>query len=454
MSQIRGTSIHSDLTAHSSKNAALQGAAWTFDFAFGVLVSLGLHSLRSELPAWGWLPLLSTLLLSLGIAGLGRVLMRRTLGEWIFDLLPVHRLSIQVLTRDTPVTRQVGAGVALATLLFSNGLWITEGILEHPILLTAREVALDPFLPQDSHWTIAPFYFALVATPHTYQGAPVFYGLGYQKGPPAVFVDHFTARWDYPDIQWVVEGPKTPRIAGSSEGADRNTLRDCLKEWGGFDADCQGLRQEVLARHVSEMRAQTRAPLGADHWALRWFHISNPALHPDDVPQGFYLQARGPVFQEERYVFVSARGRHQAFALRAPIGAAGLPARELFHQIAASTRMNDDLAMGRLWSEQQLKQIRTSQIKSMEQWSAIFALLLGRVSVDPKDRQAYFHLGGMAHAALKMAVRGYPAWVKGLAEMLQACERYLADLAPESIEHRSIRLLAVDAEKALKGERF
>lgn len=457
MSQIRGTSIHSDLTAHSGKNTALHGAAWTLDLCLGLSATLAGHAVRSELPAWGVLPLLATGLLSLGIALLGRVLLGQTVGEWVFDLLPARRFGLRLLARATPLTRQVTAGAALAGLVFANGLWVTERVLEHPILRTAREITVDPFLPaQSAQWTIAPFYFALVATPHSYQGSPVFYGLGYQKGPPAVFVDHFTARWDYPDIQWVVEGPKTPRATASDNaaGTERSQLRECLLTWGGLNSQCQDLRQDVLARHVREMRAQTHARFGGDRWALRWFQISNPALHPDDVPQGFYLQARGPVFQEERYVFVSARGRHQAFALRAPAGAVGAPARELFHQIAASTRMNDDLAMGKLWSDQQLRQVRTSQIQKMEQWSAVFALLLGRVSVDPRDRQAYYHLGGMAHAALKMAVRGYPAWVKGLAEMLQACERYLADLAPESVEHRSLRLLAVDADKALKGERF
>jgi hypothetical protein len=174
-------------------------------------------------------------------------------------------------------------------------------------------------------------------------------------------------------------------------------------------------------------------------WSLRWLIVSDPALPPEQRPQGFYLSARGDSLSQDRFTLVLPNGSQQAFILDYPSNERGEEARELFQLSLRSLRGSPELASGRMLVDHAIAEISLDAIRSLEpaqrlsRLADIQALLLAKLSVDPRTYDTYFHLAGTASL---LATSDLPPGedrgehVSRSRALVQSLSLYARDLAP------------------------
>jgi hypothetical protein len=155
-------------------------------------------------------------------------------------------------------------------------------------------------------------------------------------------------------------------------------------------------------------------------WRLRWFQVRNVALTTAERVQGIYLSAEDEGRGEERYVLITENGTHQAVWLDYPRPGSleAKTAQETFAQAIRSLRASDELGPGRAWIDRKLEATRLGELlkgTSLEpsadaatvgQLSAVQALLLAKITVQPSVFDSYFHLGGTALLLYRIAHTG------------------------------------------------
>lgn len=395
---------------------------------------------------------------------------KRTLGEFFLDLKPsphsAGRWNSEMFQHEKVTFTGAITGIFLTGSSILLASWSTrEYVWKHPLFMTIESVKLAPFFPQkqtelpDSgeEWSITPFYYLMGAWPKTYTHRPVFYSLPYRKGLPNRFIDHIVARWEMPDIQVTFEGPRTPSPAPPREEIKRCLFNQALT---GLltRVSCFRFREAALMRHIDEIHEVFPKP-GALKWKIQWILVENPAIPPEEQAQGVFLSVQGPERSLDRAVLITARGTHQAITLQYPNGSQGEHAASTFDQAIRSLRISDDLAMGRAWVERTLENTRLSEIEStgdstdlVRKLAETQALLISKITVDPKTFDTYFHLGGTAYMLLKLSLRnpstpGSEDWSAVAKPMIQSVLRYAQDLSPQEKRIPQLQSFWIEAQK-------
>ena len=248
-----------------------------------------------------------------------------------------------------------------------------------------------------------------------------------------------------PDIRVVFEGPKTP-VQADQTPYPRSEIEACITRlWSrGLSRipSCLALREAVLERHIDALRALK--PLG---WSMQWIRVENRALPEAQQVEGIYLSAWNSRTGQDRFILITARGTQQTFTLSYPVNAEGNRAQDEFQKALRSLRVSDDLNPGRAWVDQGLERIHLSDLDKLaesrdvvSQLAEIQALLVSRISVDPKSYDTYFHLGGTALMLARFASerRKQPGadllserlaeWLAVSKPMVQSAYKYAVDV--------------------------
>jgi hypothetical protein len=144
----------------------------------------------------------------------------------------------------------------------------------------------------------------------------------------------------------------------------------------------------------------------------------------------------------------------------------GTAAREDFKNSMRSLRVSDDLAPGRVWVDQSLEKVNLRDVSKLgdsldavQKLAEVQALLIARISVDPKTYDTYFHLAGTAlmlgRAAVKLRQFAPPKGNPELAaEILavakptvQTAQHYAQDVAPKEQRNSLLQNFWAESQK-------
>ncbi|MGK5087547.1 hypothetical protein WDW86_08310 [Bdellovibrionota bacterium FG-2] len=337
-------------------------------------------------------------------------------------------------------------------ILFRGGATLLSGLvllaltqftlLAHPLWQKAQ-----PWQPHLSREGAAnaqnlPFFYTQALWPLSFGNQPIYYSIPYEKGPPAHFVGHIVARWDAPGaprIRVIFEGPKTPNAPWPLEA-----LKDCFaKSWISLldlkdvsqDLSCLTKKQDVLARHLGEIRA-----LGMKVTEFRWFNLPSQA-------QGFYLHSEKPKgygYEEtyqDRFCFITPHGIHQTVILERPHSADGATAWQTFQAALSTLELREALKTSQAWVNDQLAKINAKN-SQVEVLTHAQALLASKISVDGKVLDSYFHLGGTAYLQLQKNESAPRDVMNNLIANMYHYSKDLAPLDPRTLELEKMVLAA------------
>ncbi len=375
-----------------------------------------------------------------------QVLAGATVGGWFWSVRRFGFSSPQLVRR--PDLLLLGKGAGATALLTAGTLTLAhEAFTLNPYLLVADSRTLPAFLPPDANagrWTTAPFYYSIGAWPLRAGGRPVSFRIPYLKGPPSHFVSWVDTEWSGLDARLRLEGPKTP-----PGGHARGDVRDCLRKAFPIFSRCGTVRLQVLERHVEEMKRS----VDARRWSLDWIEVPNPAVPPEERPQGFTIRAEGILRFESRYVLLGPQGTHQTLILSGPLRESGAEARALLEQAIGSLRIPATLDIGRAWIDRTLSETRLEELfdppepgepqngSYEDRVEQVRLRLLAKISVDPKTYEAYFHLAGLSSMLLGRGIADADARARET-ETLEAAAKYAADVKPDDPRTRQLEHLA------------
>ncbi len=343
-------------------------------------------------------------LILVGSQAVRRLLGLATPGERVWDIVAVRKQFPKIeLNQAYPLkSSRLSAGTFATALMIMAACWASYKTLAvHPLGIKAQSLEWEAFMPEQAtggdQFSVVPFYYSLGAWPSVFQGKPVFFNFPYEKGPPTRFAGQIQARWSMPDIRLTFEGPKTP-LGADQKALRREEVKTCLVSFWSSALNvlgCLGTREAVLSRHLQALKSAHYEKLSLD-----WIHVGNKSLALDDQLQGFYLSAAGPTRGQDRFVMITPRGTEQAFILDYPISSEGRHARQTFQQAIQSLRVSDELEPGRAWVDQAIARIHLGELTHADdqqlpaRLAEVQAMLIARISVDPKLYDTYFHLGG------------------------------------------------------------
>jgi hypothetical protein len=191
------------------------------------------------------------------------------------------------------------------------------------------------------------------------------------------------------------------------------------------------------------------------NWRIRWFIVENPAIPPQEQAQGIHLEALGRKYGQSRYILITAKGTNETIIASYPsLGEDGERARDTLEKVVESLRVSDDLGPGRAWVDSQLERVKLGELKEIndpkkltDRLADIEAVLLSKISVDPKTFDAYFHLGGVAMMiAREGAKEKEPEWLAS-SGLLQSLLRYAKDIAPQDVRTTQLENLWLESKK-------
>jgi hypothetical protein len=138
-----------------------------------------------------------------------------------------------------------------------------------------------------------------------------------------------------------------------------------------------------------------------------------------------------------------------------PTGGAGALAHDLFEKLIRSQRVAKELGTGRAWVDRALAQVQLGTLNQTAPGPAFIprladvqALLLAKLSVDPKTYDTYFHLGGTSLLLTQYALRNQlPELAVSARPMVQSALRYAQDLKPADPKTQQLQNMWIDAKK-------
>lgn len=310
------------------------------------------------------------------------------------------------------------AGFALA--FFRTTLQPT---LHSPFFQKAELESLDCEIPVNNNgFEILPLFYAQSILPSTFTSLGQSFGtsehvftLPYKKGPPTYFIPEVSIELSpEPLPRLVVTGPKTRSSLSSGE------IKSCLT--GSFFERCPVARNEFFIAHLAEYLADHP---GAS-WQVKWFEVSrkggttpgttpggapgtSPGGNNDDLPRGFTIIFDSPREVAAHWVLLLPQNSQQSFTLtiNPERRAEGL---EWIRKLIARTQTLPALTPGSFYINEAIARIDLKNIENQQdaqlafrQLSRVQSLLISKISVDGKNLDAYYHLGGTAFLTLKLA---------------------------------------------------
>jgi hypothetical protein len=280
-------------------------------------------------------------------------------------------------------------------------------------------------------WQVIPFFYATGAFPTRLLAKPsertqeakgelsVEFGLPYEKGPPARFLGKITVYWRDLDSRLTLTGPLS--VASPATPDD---LRRCFAGW----FRCLGDRRRIWSNSVAPPIAGRRLVEN------RWFMNENPYLGPAEKPQGIYLRTapdRGRI--REAYFLVGPKMAIQAFILDRPDRAEGELAAETLRRVVGSLRMSGDLRAPRAFVNPKLAALRIGPKSRLADLVAAEGYLLAKVSIEPKEAESFYHLGGLALVLYHAAKREGRIELAASSKMIvRSALRFARDVDPNS----------------------
>lgn len=401
------------------------------------------------------------IILALSIAGswvAGRISLGATFGEALWKLRPLRLdkgkpelfqlRGTRVFQAERLNRFQLVSCAAATVFALAASTWYgNETVLKHPLFVQATLWEMDAYAPDNSHqeWIRAPFYYSVGHWPRTFSGQPVLYSLPYEKGPPHRFIGHIVARWDAPDVKVTFEGPRTP-----AEIFPASVIKQCMLSAWNQSTECIRVREETLSRHIAEMK-----DVAPESWEVKWFKVSNPGIPAVEQPQGIYILAKSREQLEERFILVTGKGTHQAISLERTQSVAGEKARLMFLQALRNQRVTHELAVGRAHVNRDLASIKLDSLYSLKEpqafikrLSEVQALLVSKISVEPKTFDAYFHLAGISLLLVEKASQlNNPSLTTAAKPMIQSALKYAKDIDPKNPRTAQIENIWLDARK-------
>jgi hypothetical protein len=460
----------------SKPSTAYVVLATSFDLTFAWFVLCVLAIARGATPVFG-LSTIAAYLATLAVLWFGQRLWgTSTLGERLWDIRAAraHFMKITRVQASPLRNTRLTIGTFLTALAVMITAWITyETVARSPLGVRAEEAQWDVFLPDltagagsGERFTVVPFYYSLGAWPRIFQGHEVFFNFPYAKGPPLRFAAEAQARWSMPEIRVTFEGPRTPAKT-SSTPYSRAEVENCIEDFWNSPLtalSCLGVRQAVLSRHFDAFRAQRLNQIG-----LKWIRVANPSLPVDEQVEGFYLSAKDATRGQDRFVLLTARGTEQTFILDYPRTFDGEHAREVFQESIRSLRVSDDLVPGRVWIDQTLERVKLDELDApgtpgandsgVARLAEIQAMLIARITVDPKMIETYYHLGGTALMLARIAAKARlhatdprsadlaAEWLAVAKPLTETAWKYATDIAPDDKRTLQLHSFVLEAQK-------
>lgn len=318
--------------------------------------------------------------------------------DWLFTL------RAEPFGQRRPRLGGVNAIVGLiAAFVFTLGatffLWMRD-----PTLRPLRTETIALFAPEPrsaADWQIIPFFYATGAFPTRLQAdssenlretkgeLSVEFSLPYEKGPPTRFLGKISAYWRNLDSRLTLTGPLS--VASPSTPED---LRRCFSAWFRCARDRRQFWNNSIAPQIGGRAL-------AENY---WITTDNPFLGAEERPQGIYLRTvpdRGRI--REAYFLVGPKMAVQAFILDRPDRPEGVLAGDTLRKIIGSLRMSSDLQAPRAFVNPKLAALRIGPKSTLADLVAAEGYLLAKVSIEPKEAESFYHLGGLAltlfHAA-------------------------------------------------------
>ncbi len=351
-----------------------------------------------------------------------RAIFERTLGEWLWGIGPssTGKLLQKKHLRGSALSQAlVGTGVSATLTLFL----FQHAILSHPVLQSIEIFSEAGELNEETR--ALPFYYVLLNWPIEFAGKPIFTTLPYEKGPPKKFPGRIISHWQSPEIQMTLQGPITPENA-----PPRDLLRECAVE--SRSLACLNVRNQMLIPEMAEIRAMNSDSSGdgGSQWKIAWLETTGIS--------GFWLEQESLRRTLIRAILVNHNGTQQRFTLNYPTGTLhGKRARTLFVGILKSASFQEDLQKSRSGIQAELSKIRLTEIERnagqstfQKQVASIQATLIAKITTDPADFEAYYHLAGTS--ALLRRRAGIEV-LEITQPLIEAMGRYAQDIAPQDI---------------------
>ncbi|MFZ9596666.1 MAG: hypothetical protein ACO3A2_11395 [Bdellovibrionia bacterium] len=440
--QIRGHTIHS-----KPASLGLKFLSGGVDGALIILMILGsVHALHLA-PVANEKVILSGLMITLLYWWPQKKIQGATFGQRIWGLLPKPKstpfYSLQAPVFQTEVrslrTRLIAFGATAVILSFYPKV-VQWSVMSHPDWLESSSITIQATLPPTQGWVSLPFFYTVGSWPEFFLGKPIFYSLPYEVAPPTRFVGHVVAHLRDPDISLSLEGPKTPEPRYSPED-----LRSCFKNTRPSLAhwSCLSIRHTALRRSIAEM-SENRS---IERWSLQWFEVQNPALPPEEAPQGIHLSAESRLGWEDRFILVGADGTHQAMILRRPKTPEGEQALLLLEQALSTLRHFTELNSGIAFINQKLEDVHLVPLLNSSdpeeqalKLAQIQRLLISKITVSPDQFDPYFHLAGTS-AMLAQNSKNHRLRVKLALGNLESAHHYAVDVSAGNPKLEQIRAL-------------
>ncbi len=390
-----------------------------------------------KLTAMSPTPNLNLLTIVLSIIGIywipQKILTGASIGERLWMLAPPkrnrYRLREKLFLKAKISNQSVFLGslcVTLSALLALSS--INETIFKHPLWSHPQRWNLQTLYPPPAGTVTTPFFYATGGWPIDIDKTPITFSLEYKKGPPHHFISHIKAQWPDSNISLIIEGPKTPKDAGTQD-----KLKSCFTN--RLTYSCLASKELTLDRHLSEIRNALHSNW-PEEWTVKWFQVDNPTIPPEEQSQGIYLSALSSNHIQDRFILVNRDGVQQTLIFNRKNDRKGELAFENVVQIVRGIRVYNELNTSRTWINQLLEGIRLDSIKqtnSLGELSSrlnrIQLLLLSRISVYPQHIDSYYHLAGTSTIILNKKLSS-PALRDTAIKNIESAYRYSSDISP------------------------
>jgi hypothetical protein len=253
-----------------------------------------------------------------------------------------------------------------------------------------------PDLNEAKNWDTLPYFYTTGVFPRP--NHPAFtnvggmeYSLPYEKGPPNRFLGKVVAYWRDLDSRLILSGPLT-----ASGPSTPDELRECVSGW----LRCKSERRKIW-KHSIRGYFDDR-----DVAVNEWFEVENGFIPKEERPRGIYLRSKVEGGRlREAYFVVGPKMAVQGFILDRPDREEGQRASDLLAKTIGSLRVSSDLQAPRAFVDPKIAGLRLTAKSTLNDLIAAEAVLLAKVTIEPKQSETFYHLAGLGVTLFRTAKR-------------------------------------------------